>query len=199
MSFYNFGRAVTTAFVRIIYRLRFEGLENVPEDRGFILCSNHISDLDPILVAIRVKPQCFFMAKEELFKIPVLASIVRALGAFPVARGKGDTAAIDHAVDVVNSGHVLAIFPAGTRTKDGKLLKLKSGAIVVASKTGGDLLPCVIKKGRRKFLRRTVTVKYGKVIPNEALGLTGTSPSEIKQANKLLTATLTGMLEEIHD
>lgn len=110
MSFYNFGRAVTTAFVRIIYRLRFEGLENVPEDRGFILCSNHISDLDPILVAIRVKPQCFFMAKEELFKIPVLASIVRALGAFPVARGKGDTAAIDHAVDVVNSGHVLAIF-----------------------------------------------------------------------------------------
>ncbi len=193
MSFYNFGRVVTTAFVRLIYRLRFEGLENIPEGRGFILCSNHISDLDPILVAIRVKPQCYFMAKEELFKIPVLSTIVRALGAFPVARGKGDTAAIDHAINVVNSGRVR------TRTKDGRLLKLKSGAIVVASKTGGDLLPCVIKKGQRKFLRRTVTVKYGKVIPNEALGLTGTSPSEIKQANKLLTATLTGMLEAIHD
>ena len=199
MSFYTFGRAVTNAFVHLIYHLKFEGLENVPEDRGFILCSNHISDLDPILVAIRVKPQCFFMAKEELFRIPVLGAIVRALGAFPVARGKGDTAAIDRAVEVVNSGHVLAIFPEGTRTKDGKLLKLKSGAIVVASKTGGDLLPCVVKKGKRKFLRRTVTIKYGKVISNETLGITGTSPSELKQANKLLTATLTGMLEEIHD
>lgn len=199
MSFYTFGRAVTNAFVHLIYNLKFEGLENVPEDRGFILCSNHISDLDPILVAIRVKPQCFFMAKEELFHIPILGPIVRALGAFPVARGKGDTAAIDRAVEVVNSGHVLAIFPEGTRTKDGKLLKLKSGAIVVASKTGGDLLPCVVKKGKRKFLRRTVTIKYGKVISNETLGITGTAPSELKQANKLLTATLTGMLEEIHD
>lgn len=199
MSFYNFGRAVTNAFVHLLYHLKFEGLENIPEDRGFILCSNHISDLDPILVAVRVKPQCFFMAKEELFHIPILASIVRALGAFPVARGKGDTAAIDRAVEVVNSGHVLAIFPEGTRTKDGKLLKLKSGAIVVASKTGGDLLPCVVKKGKRKILRRTVTVKYGKVISNQTLGITGTSPSELKQANKLLTATLTGMLEEIHD
>lgn len=190
---------MTTAFVHLIYRFRAEGLENIPDERGFILCSNHISDLDPILVAIRVKPQCYFMAKEELFHIPVLSTIVKALGAFPVARGKGDTAAIQHAIRVVQSGHVLAIFPEGTRTKDGKLLKLKSGALVVAAKTGGDILPCVIKKGRRKFLRRTVTVKYGKVIPNEALGLTGTFPSELKQANKLLTDTLTGMLEEIHD
>lgn len=199
MSFYTFGRAVTNAIAHLLYHLRFEGLENVPEDKGFILCSNHISDFDPILVAIRVKPQCFFMAKAELFKFPPVAAIIRGLGAFPVARGKGDTTAIDHAVDVVNSGHVLAIFPEGTRSRDGKLLKLKSGAIVVASKTGGDLLPCVVKKGKRKFLRRTVTVKYGKLIPNEALGITGTSPSELKQANKLLTATLTGMLEEIHD
>lgn len=199
MSFYNFGRVVTTAFAHLIYRLQVEGLEHVPTDRGFILCSNHISDLDPILVAIKVKPQCFFMAKEELFRIPLLSPIIKALGAFPVARGKGDTAAIDHAVQVVNSGHVLAIFPEGTRTKDGKLLKLKSGAIVVASKTGGDLLPCVIKKGKRKFLRRTITIKYGHIIPNSALGLSGTSPSEIKQANRLLSDTLTHMLEEIHD
>ena len=106
MSFYNFGRAVTNAFVHLLYHLKFEGLENIPEDRGFILCSNHISDLDPILVAVRVKPQCFFMAKEELFHIPVLASIVRALGAFPVARGKGDTAAIDRAVEAVSYTHL---------------------------------------------------------------------------------------------
>ena len=178
MSFYNFGRAVTTAFVRIIYRLRFEGLENVPEDRGFILCSNHISDLDPILVAIRVKPQCFFMAKEELFKIPVLASIVRALGAFPVARGKGDTAAIDHAVDVVNSGHVLAIFPEGTRGKTESELELgefHNGSFKMATKTGCPIIPLSISGSREileahfpKIRGTHVTVTYGKpIIPGE--------------------------------
>ncbi|MEG2597047.1 MAG: lysophospholipid acyltransferase family protein, partial [Oscillospiraceae bacterium] len=141
-------------------------------------------------------PQCFFMAKEELFKMPFLSAIFRKLGAFPVARGKGDTAAIDRAVQIVKDGHIVAIFPEGTRSTDGKLLRLKSGAILIAAQTGGDLLPCVVKKERGRFLRKRVIIRYGKIIENTALGITGTIPSEIKKANKLLTDTLTHMLEE---
>ena len=141
MSFYNFARQVMILVSRCQYRLEYEGLENIPENGGFILCSNHISMYDPILVAIRVKPQCFFMAKEELFRFKPLAFLIRALGAFPVSRGKGDTGAIEKAAEIVESGGVLAIFPEGHRSKDGKLLKLKSGAVVVASMTGADLLP----------------------------------------------------------
>lgn len=196
MSFYNFARQVTILVAHLRYHLRYEGLENIPEKGGFILCSNHISMFDPILVAIRVKPQCFFMAKEELFRFKPLSFLIRALGAFPVSRGKGDTGAIEKAAEIVESGGVLAIFPEGHRSKDGKLLKLKSGAVVVASMTGADLLPCVMKKGEKKGLRYVMTVRYGKMIPNAALGVTSArSPAEVRRANRLLSDTLSGLLE----
>ena len=117
MIFYKIARAATFLVSKILYKVRYEGLENVPNDRGFILCSNHISTFDPILIAVRLKPQCFFMAKEELFENKLLAPIIRGLGAFPVTRGKGDTAAIEKAVDYVKNGKVVAIFPKVTAVK----------------------------------------------------------------------------------
>ena len=199
MSFYTFARAVVRVIAHIRYRLRFEGLENVPEGRGFLLCSNHISMFDPILVAIRIKPRCYFMAKEELFRFRPFGALIRALGAFPVSRGKGDTAAIDRAVSLVKDGKALVIFPEGHRSKDGKLLELKSGAVVIASQTGGDILPCIIRKGERKGLRRPLTVRYGKVIPCAELGITAAHvPSEIRAGNRILTERMTALLEETH-
>ena len=65
MIFYKIARAATFLVSKILYKVRYEGLENVPNDRGFILCSNHISTFDPILIAVRLKPQCFFMAKGQ--------------------------------------------------------------------------------------------------------------------------------------
>ena len=143
MSFYNFGRAVTTAFVRIIYRLRFEGLENIPEDRGFILCSNHISDLDPILVAIRVKPQCFFMAKEELFKNPFFTWFLKKMGAFPVKRGEG-AASLKRAAEILEEGKTFCIFPEGTRSKTGSLGRPKSGISFLMSELRVPAQPVAI-------------------------------------------------------
>ncbi len=198
MIFYKIARAVTYFISKCIYNVRYEGLENVPTDHGFILCSNHISNFDPILIAVRLKPQCFFMAKEELFKNKFVGMIIRGLGAFPVSRGKGDTAAIDKAVNYVKEGKVVAIFPEGHRSKDGQLQKLKSGAVVIAAETGEGLQPCVIKKGEKKFLRTPVVIRYGKFITHEELGLTGKVPSQIRGANKLLTASLESMLEDIH-
>lgn len=198
MIFYKIARAVTHLISKCLYKVRYEGLENVPTDRGFILCSNHISNFDPILIAVRLRPQCFFMAKEELFKNPFVSLIIRGLGAFPVSRGKGDTAAIEKAVNYVKDGKVVAIFPEGHRSKDGNLQKLKSGAVVIAAETGGGLQPCVIKKGEKRFLRTPVVIRYGKFITHQQLGLTGRVPAQIRSANKLLTASLEGMLEDIH-
>ena len=198
MIFYKISRAATFLVSKILYKVRYEGLENVPNDRGFILCSNHISTFDPILIAVRLKPQCFFMAKEELFENKLLAPIIRGLGAFPVTRGKGDTAAIEKAVDYVKNGKVVAIFPEGHRSEDGKLQKLKSGAVVIAAETGMGLQPCVIKKGPQKRLRTPVVIRYGKFITHEQLGLTGKVPSQIRAANRLLTNSMENMLEDIH-
>ncbi len=200
MSFYTFARCVVRVVAAMRYKLRYEGLENVPEGRGFLLCSNHISMFDPILVAIRIRPRCYFMAKEELFRFKPLGFLIRALGAFPVSRGKGDTAAIERAVELVKDGKALVIFPEGHRSKDGKLLKLKSGAVVIASQTGGDILPCIIRKGERRGLRRPpLTVRYGKVIPCAELGVTAAHvPSEIRAGNRILTERMTALLEETH-
>ena len=139
------------------------------------------------------------MGKKELFKNPLLSRIFRALGAFPVDRGKGDTGAVDHAVELVKQNKIFAIFPEGTRSKTGELGRLKSGAVVIASRTGGDILPCVIKKGKRKFLRGNVIVNFGKLIPNSSLELSENSPSQIKTATRLLTKTFEDLLEDIND
>ena len=199
MSFYTFARAVLVVVTKLGYRLRYEGLENVPEDRGFILCSNHISNMDPILVGIRLKPKCYFMAKEELFRFKPLGWLIKALGAFPVSRGRGDTAAIDKAVELVRSGKVLVIFPEGHRSKDGKLLKLKSGAAVISSQTQGDLLPCIVRKGERRGLRRDVVIRYGPILHYQELGIAPESGTAgIRGANRLLTEKMTRLLEETH-
>ena len=195
--FYSIAKAVTRLISHLFYKIKYEGIENIPTDRGFILCSNHVTMFDPILVAVRVKPQCFFMAKEELFKNKFVSLIIRGLGAFPVSRGKGDTEAVDKAVNYVKEGKVVAIFPEGTRSKDGHLQKLKSGAVVIAAQTGGGLQPCVIKMGEKKSLRRPVVIRYGQFITHEQLGLTGKVPSQIRAANKLLTSSLQTMLDDI--
>ena len=194
--FYYIARVAVYIVLMIFYKPRFEGLENVPKDKGFILVSNHISNFDPIFVAVKVKPRCYFMAKEELFRNPFVSLIIRGLGAFPVSRGKGDTAAVEKAVGYVKEGKVVAIFPEGHRSPDGKLQKLKSGAVVIAAETGGGMQPCVVGKGPKKGLRTPVVIRYGKFISHEELGLTGRTPSQIRTANKLLTKTLTGLLEE---
>lgn len=198
MSFYRFAQGVVRVVARMLYRLRLEGLENVPTDHGFLLCPNHISAFDPILVGGWIQPECTFMAKEELFRFKPFGALIRALGAFPVARGKGDTSAVDHAVELIRSGRVVTIFPEGHRSRTGALQKLKSGAVVIAARTQSDILPCAIKKGKRRFLRRAVTVRYGKLIPYADLGIVEQTPGEIKAANRLLTSELSRLLEEIH-
>ncbi|MBR6789903.1 MAG: 1-acyl-sn-glycerol-3-phosphate acyltransferase [Oscillospiraceae bacterium] len=195
MTFYVLARWVVLQFSKLLYKVTYEGTEKVP-DGGFVLCSNHISLFDPIFVAVKLKPQCHFMAKEELFRNKALGLLLKALGAFPVSRGKGDTGAIDHAADLVKNGRVVGIFPEGTRSKTGELMKLKSGAVVVAAQTGCGLQPCVIKKGEKRFLRTPVTVRYGDFITHEQLGITDRSPSQIRSANRLLTDTFKTMLEE---
>lgn len=194
MTFYTFARAIVYYPVRLLYRIRVEGVENVPNG-GFILCCNHRSNIDPFLLGVTLKQQLRFMAKIELFRIPLVNWFVRKVGAFPVNRGTGDTSAIDTAVQLVNDGQVLVIFPEGTRSLDGKLLRIKSGAMVVASKTGADVLPAVIKcKGRVRIFKR-VTLRFGEIIKNTDIGIREGSVKDIRNANELISRTFATMLE----
>ncbi|WP_231475346.1 lysophospholipid acyltransferase family protein [Persephonella sp. KM09-Lau-8] len=108
---------------RLIFRISAEGIENVPREGGCILAANHRSNLDPfVLNTISPRP-IFFMAKHELFKIPILSWIIRKAGAIPVKRTTRDIGALKKAIELVNNGYCIGIFPEGTRAKPGQFRK----------------------------------------------------------------------------
>ncbi len=194
MSFYAFARQLVKLLLKLPYRLRVEGIEQIPEDRGFLLACNHVSDLDPPFLGVACPKQVRYMAKEELFRVPILGFLIRHLGAFPVARGKGDRGAIEKAEQIVREGGVLGIFPEGGRSKDGKLHKAKSGAVVIASQTGGDIVPACIEYGKKRGLRREVTVRFGEPIRNGEIRVDGNQKSELRASNQLLMSRIAVLL-----
>ncbi|MEG0570823.1 MAG: lysophospholipid acyltransferase family protein [Oscillospiraceae bacterium] len=197
MSFYTVGRNVCHFLMNFILKIEITGQENIPVGKGFVLASNHRSFYDPVLLGIKCKPQLFFMAKAELFEHKIFGYLIKKVGAFPVSRGKGDNSAIENAINIVKSDRVLAIFPEGTRSKDGKLLRGKSGAIVIAAKTKSDIVPAAISFTKRKWLRTVARVKYGKPITFEELGVYSDSPSEIKGGSRLLMGKIGELLDSI--
>ena len=193
--FYYLGKIITGFIFRIWFHIEFHGQENQPQNRGYILCCNHRSALDPVLIAQKIKKPIRYMAKMELFQNPFIGFIIRHLGAFPVARGKGDTSAIDTAVETVKSGRVLGLFPEGTRSHDDQLLRFKSGAAVIASQSCGDLLPVAIWYEGKKF-RSRVVIRYGKPIANSQILIEENSTKQIKVVVALLRDEVEKLLEE---
>lgn len=148
----------------IFLRLKVEGAENIPESGALVIASNHLSLLDPPVIGTAATRKVHFMAKKELF-VPVLGTLYKILGAFPVRRGGADRAAIKHGIDLLKSGKVLAIFPEGTRSRTGKLGKAEPGALMMASKVRAAVVPtCVTGTDfiREKRLWPRVTVRFGK-------------------------------------
>ena len=196
--FYKVIKVIGTIFVTMVQKIRLVGKENIPKEGGYILACSHRSNFDPITMGVIFPQQIFFMAKAELFRGKFANWFIRKMGAFPVERGKGDTGAIDHAVEIVAEKKVLGIFPEGTRTKKPQLLPVKSGVAVIAARTGAPVLPCSICYGKWRG-RKRVCFSVGKMIPPEQLSIGSASPSEIKQSAKLIMSKITELFEEQQD
>ncbi|WP_414480661.1 lysophospholipid acyltransferase family protein [Caldicoprobacter sp.] len=158
--FYKFARAIVRPIMFLLFRIRVEGLENFPMEGKTIVYANHISWLDPVIIGCVLPRQVFFMAKAELFKIPLLRTVIRYLGAFPVNRGSADLSAIKHSLQVLNEGKVFGIFPEGTRNKTGFLQSFSHGIASIAHKSRAKVLPVAIVGQYRLF--RPMTIKIGK-------------------------------------
>lgn len=144
-NFYKLCELIIGTFFRIFYRLEVQGLENVPRTGACVIASNHISLFDPPLIGVAMKYRPInFMAKEELF-VFILGTAYKKLGAFPVKRKAGDMKAIKHAMTLLNDGKILAIFPEGTRSKNGQLGKATPGAMSMAIKTNSMVVPTALK------------------------------------------------------
>ena len=156
---------------RFIFRGNLEGIENIPKTDSFIIVSNHGSLLDPPFLGHALGLKVSFMAKAELFLIPILSQIILACGAYPVQRGITDRNSIKKAIERLDDQSVVGIFIDGTRQKDGRVNNPKKGAALIAAKTKKVLLPVAIINSHRlmrfKFcipLFRKVTIKIGNPI-----------------------------------
>lgn len=160
--FYLFVRTLVYPLVRLLWPFRTYGVENLPTDRPFILCPNHCSPLDPVLVlfAMPRRIPIRIMAKKELLKIPLLGPFLRAVGVFGVDRGNSDIAALRTAIKTIRSGQNLLVFPEGMRVKHPGQARAKGGVSLIALRTNAVLVPVYAGK-RKKFLHRTDVI-FGK-------------------------------------
>lgn len=159
--FYRIIYAIAAPIIHLLFPCRTVGLEDFPEE-GALLCANHASGWDPILIALNLPKDARLtvMAKDQLFRIPLLGFFLKKLGIFPVKRGGNDLTAMKTAMKVLSGGNRLLVFPEGTRVEEQGEVEAKGGVTMMATRTGVPMVP-VYCGGKHKFFRKT-TIAFGK-------------------------------------
>ncbi|GFR36868.1 1-acyl-sn-glycerol-3-phosphate acyltransferase [Insulibacter thermoxylanivorax] len=166
--FYRISRMIVRFIYWILFRIEVIGAEHIPKSGGVMICSNHKSYWDPTTLGVGIERPIRFMAKSELFKVPVLNWIIRALGAFPVKRGRVSKDAVRQSIRTMQSGKLIGIFPEGTRNKD-ELGLAKRGAAMMAIRADAVVIPAAIIGDYRWF--RKMKVVYGEPIRASEYGI----------------------------
>ncbi|MGI6264385.1 MAG: lysophospholipid acyltransferase family protein [Acutalibacteraceae bacterium] len=190
---------VLRPLVHLIFPHKCYGKENYPKPgEGVILCCNHISYLDPVFLMASQKRTIRFMAKAEFFESRFMRwAIGKQFGGFPVERGKGDTKALDTAVELVEKGEILGIFPEGTRSKTGELGRIKSGTALIAARARADIIPAVVvTRGQKVRAFRRSKVIFGKKITLDELHLTDPDHPDLRYASRLIGQRFAEMIGE---
>jgi 1-acyl-sn-glycerol-3-phosphate acyltransferase len=182
--FFHPGAIMTSWLLWMVGPGTVVGLENVPSSGGFLVVANHCSNLDPPFlgwaVGHRTGRILHFMAKEEMRTWPVVGFLARNAGVFFVRRGEGDRGALRIALQLLESGRLVGVFPEGTRSRDGQLGEARVGATLLAMRTGVPVLPVGIAGTHRIFPGRSrwphrsrVTIRVGKpfALPVMPVGL----------------------------
>ena len=168
-KFYRFWCGLIRPIYAVLYPADVSGAENVPAEGACVLVANHLSARDPIYIAVRVRNRCLhFMAKAELFKFKPLAALMRALMAFPVDRGHNDLNAIRTSLKLLADGHILGLFPQGTRSRDNSRTPMLNGVSMIAIRAQKPVIPVYIG-GPYRLFRRT-PVRFGKPVDLSDLG-----------------------------
>ena len=186
--------AIVAAPIRFFQRVKVIGRENIPKEGGFLICSNHIAIRDVILIGASCPRQIKFVAKKEVFKIPLIGSIAKWLGAIKLDRSGGDVGAIKASVKEVKGGSIVAIFPQGHRYPgvNPATTPKKNGAALVAYHSHGDVLPVCIKTKKIKytfFCRKEII--FGKLIKNDSLGFTNGGSEEYREVTDRIFTEIT--------
>ena len=194
--FWRLCRAAAYIGTILLFDLKTWGVKNVPRTGGALMISNHQSYLDPVLLGVNLPRPLSYLAKSELFVNPFLRRLITSLRAFPVRQGKGDRAAIEETIRRLREGHMLNIFPEGTRTEDGQIAPIQRGAALVVRRAEVPIVPAVIHGSweawpytKKLFRAHPIRVLYGK--PLDVSGMKG---DEIVQ---LIDRTLRQMFDDL--
>ena len=174
----------------LLYRLEARGIRNIPLEGPVILCSNHKSLQDPITLVVWVPRKVHYMAKEELFRIPLFGSLIRAVGAFPVKRGGVSKEAIRTAITLLQSGNVMGIFPEGTRNESVGMGK--RGAVTMAVRSKAVVVPVALVGQYRPF--RKMLAVYGAPIDLGPFVEQGTTEG-MEEATELIMSRIREMVK----
>jgi len=191
--------ALSWPAVRLVFRLRAQGLENLPRSGGYVLAANHNSNLDPWPLGLPLFPrrQLRFMAKSELYW-PPLSLLLTAAGAFPVRRGERDAAAIRTATELCRAGEIVVMFPEGTRRKKGLRKKYEArahtGAARIAIEAGVPLVPAGIVGTDRLARLGPLRVAYGEPVRLDDLGT-----DDLKRASEIATERLMAEIRRLEE
>ena len=202
--FYCVIRALLWLLLKVFWRMEIIGIENLPESGGLIIASNHVSYLDPAVLAASLNRKIYFITKKEVFRNGFVSFILKNLNAISVDRENTDILALKKAINILREEKVLGIFPEGSRSSNGELQELKLGAIRIAMKTGVPILPVGIIGTHKIYPRgikfpilfkHKIIVKYGapqylnqlkskdKIYQNEELNILGNKIKELSAIN----------------
>lgn len=162
-TLYPLGKAILAPFFLVMGPVRVKGRSHVPRKGGLLVVANHLSDIDPPLLGYALPRPAWFMAKSELFQIPVLGPIIRAFHAFPVRRGRPDRNAIRRAVELLRSGECVVVFPEGQISEDGSLQQPLAGAALIWKQAQ---VPCICAG----IVGSNRIIPFRSVVPRPAFG-----------------------------
>ncbi len=194
---YYFMRYLVQLFFHLKYRMKIWNKENAPKLKGgYIIACNHQKYADPPMIASVIHAKFSFMAKDELFhKNKFFKWLIIKCGAFPVVRGAGDGEAVRLAVEKLNQGRVLVIFPEGTRSYDGVIQRGKSGVALIASMTGAPVLPMYIRYGEK----RIADVAIGEMIPAEEMKIDSEDHKALKRVSNRIMDSIKALQKQVCD
>ena len=194
---YRFFQCLCAAILRVMFDQKGYGEHNVPRTGGVLVVSNHVSYLDPAIVAAKLPRKFAYLAESYLWGFKPFGWLITRLNAFPVRQGKGDVGAMKQAINLLNEGWALTVFPEGMRTLTGRMMPVQAGVALLLKRANVPVVPAFIYGAYQAWPKHNLLPKRGKVrvIYRPAIDFTGQNGRQITEA---LTKVFAEMEIEAH-